>query len=354
MFFTYQESIGSMKNGMAWGFILLTVIAALHYDFGNDYIPYLKTYNEIVRSGFNLTHILSGEVWKEPGWSFICFAFYPLGGFFSLVIFLSVFQNVIYYKFIRRSVDSKWWVFAMFVYLFCTSYYVLNMSMFRQGLAISLFVWAFTFIKNKKLLQAAILVLCASSVHNSAKILIPFLFWGFIPMNGKFSKIISVVLGLMFFVLFFNPQTVNTIFMGFSDFEDVQKFTDTYNDNSNNATFGIGFICNTLPFVLFLYYLLKNKDAEVWKRQLVSLACIGTFIIPFGQIIPMITRVCMYFSVFTMAAIPIVYKWLPNINLQKAATIIYLMMTTYDYYLFMTDSAFSKYYATYHTIFSII
>lgn len=350
--FTYSESIGKMKNGMAWGFGLLTLLAALHYDFGNDYMPYLRSYDEITSYGFDWEAIINKDVWKEPGWALLCFAFYPIGGFFSLVIFLSILQNVVFYKFIRRYVDSKWWVLAVFIYLFSTSYYVLNMSMFRQGLAISLFAWAFTYIKDKKLLPAAALILCAASIHNSAKILIPFLFWGFIPMNEKFSKIISVLSAVLFFALFFNAETVNTIFMGFSDFEDIQRYIDTYENGVVTAKFGLGFICNTLPFVMFLYFLLNNKEAEVWQRQLVSLACIGTFVIPFGQIIPMIGRIGMYFGVFTICSIPIVYKWIPNYHIKRAVLSIFIMMTLYDYYLFFTDSAFAKYYSTYHTIFS--
>ena len=352
LLFTYCESIGKMKNGMAWGFTLLTILAALHYDFGNDYMPYLRTYNEITSYGFDWVAIINKDVWKEPGWALLCYAFYPIGGFFSLVIFLSILQNVIYYKFIRRYVDSKWWVFAVFIYLFSTSYYVLNMSMFRQGLAIALFVWAFTFIKDKKLLPAAALVIIAASVHNSAKVLLPFLFWGFIPMNEKSSKVISVLSAVLFVVLFFSPDTVNSLFMGLSDFEDVQIYSDTYGDSSNKASFGIGFILNTIPFVMFLYYMLKNNEAEVWQRQLVSLACIGTFIIPFGQIIPMIGRIGMYFGVFTISSIPIVYKWIPNYHIKRAVLFIFIMMTLYDYYLFFTDSAFAKSYSTYHTIFS--
>lgn len=354
LLFTRLESIGQMKNGMAWSFGLLTFLAAIHYDFGNDYMPYYNTYNQITSYSFNLDAVLNKDVWKEPGWVLLCYAFLPLGGFFSLVIFLSVLQNVIYYKFIKIYVEPKWWVLGVYIYLFSTSYYVLNMSMFRQGLAIALFVWAFTFFKDRKLLPAIILIICAASVHNSAKILMPFLIWGFIPFaSKKLTKYLSIFFGLLFLILFFNGDTVNTIFMSFADFEDFQNYTDTYEEGKGNS-YGLGFLFNTMPFFMFLYYLLKNQDAEIWQKQLVALACIGTFIIPFGNIIPMVTRLGLYFGVFTIAAIPIVYKWIPNKDLGKAVLYIYLLMTTYDYYLFFTDSAFAKYYSTFHTIFSAI
>ena len=352
LFFTYQESIGNCKNGLAWGVVLLTILAALHYDFGNDYMSYFNGYKEITNQGFDFDAILDKEVWKEPGWAFLCFAFYPLGGFFSLVIFLSILQNMIYYKFIQKYVDKKWLVLALFIYLFSTSYYVLNMSMLRQGLAISLFVWAFNFIKEKKILPAATLIISAASIHNSAMILFPFILWGEIPMNQTFSKIFSVVCGIIFFALYLNTEYVNLIFAGFMAMDNFQEYAITYEDTAYQATYGIGFIFKTIPFVMFLFYLLKNKEAERWQRQIVSIACIGTFIVPFAQNVPLITRIGLYFEVFTIFAIPIVYKWIPNIRIKIIVINILVMITLYDYYLFFDASVFAKYYSTYKTIFS--
>lgn len=354
LFLTYLESAGQVKKGMAYGFGLLTLLATIHYDFGNDYMPYYNTYNQITAFSFNWDAILNQEVWKEPGWALLCYLFLPLGGFFTMVAFLSVLQNIIYYRFIKRYVAPKWWTFSVFIYLFSTSYYVLNMSMFRQGLAIALFVWAFTFFKDRKLLPATLIVICAASVHNSAKILLPFLLWGFVPfISKKITKSVAIMFGILFLLLSFNGESVNAIFMSFADFEDFQIYTNTY-EGGNSNSYGLGFVFNTVPFFMFLYYLLRNSKAEVWQIQLVALACIGTFIIPFGNILPMVTRIGMYFGVFTIAAIPIVYKWIYDKNLGRVVLMIYIMMTLYDYYLFFTDSAFVKYYTNFHTIFSVL
>ena len=61
LFLTYLESAGQVKKGMAYGFGLLTLLAAIHYDFGNDYMPYYNTYNQITAFSFNSDAILNQD-----------------------------------------------------------------------------------------------------------------------------------------------------------------------------------------------------------------------------------------------------------------------------------------------------
>ena len=69
---TYLESKGKMKGGMKIGFILVTILGAIHYDYGNDYFSYLGNYEEITRYSFDLLGILAGEYYREPGWALLC------------------------------------------------------------------------------------------------------------------------------------------------------------------------------------------------------------------------------------------------------------------------------------------
>lgn len=351
---TYLETIGKLKDGMMWGFVLVTIIAAIHYDYGNDYMSYMQTYKDITYFDFNLSSILAGDVWKEPGWALLNYAFIPFGGFFGLVAALSVLQNVIYYKAIKRYVDKEWWPMAVFIYLFSTSLYVLNMSMMRQGLAISLFVWAFLYFKDRRIIPSLLILIAAASVHNSAKILLPFVLWGFIPMGKRFSKYMSYFYAVMFVVLYMNADFVNTIFMAFTTYKDFAVYSDYYANDNRTIKIGIGFIINLIPLIISLLYLLKKQDTEIWKRRLVCIACIGSFIIPFSLIIPLIGRVGMYFSAYTIFSIPITYKWITRKELKLLFMLIYLLITLYDYFGFFSSEVFSKEYSTYKTIFSAL
>lgn len=351
---TYLETIGKLKDGMMWGFVLVTIIAAIHYDYGNDYMSYMQMYKEITYFDFNLSSVLAGDVWKEPGWALLNYAFIPLGGFFGLVAALSVLQNVIYYKAIKRYVDKEWWTMAVFIYLFSTSLYVLNMSMMRQGLAISLFVWAFLYFKDRRIIPSLLILIAAASVHNSAKILLPFVLWGFIPMGKKFSKYMSYFYAVMFVVLYMNADFVNTIFMAFMEIEDMAKYADIYGNDEKTGKFGLGFIINLIPFIISLYYLLKCYDTDIWKRRLICIACIGFFITPFTLIVPLMNRVGMYFAAYSVFAIPITYDWIKRKELRYSFLVIYILMALYSYFGFFSSEVFSEAYSTYKTIFSAL
>jgi hypothetical protein len=39
---THLESKGQLKNGMAIGFVIMTILAVIRYDYGNDYMNYYR------------------------------------------------------------------------------------------------------------------------------------------------------------------------------------------------------------------------------------------------------------------------------------------------------------------------
>lgn len=357
---TWLEVKGEIKWGMGWAFVLLTIIEAIHYDFGNDYMPYLQMYEEITRYPFSLTAILHGDTLKEPGWEILNYFFVCFGGFFGLVAFISIVQNIIYFKFIRRYVTRGWWVMAVFIYLFNSSFYLLNMSMLRQGLAISLFVLALPYILNRKFIPAIIIILVAGSFHASARILIPFAFFGLLPVEGRAIKIIAISSFVLLISLFISQDLLQGILMRVLDTGDMLDshgfldYAETYSQMENNVTFGLGYVIGLIPFIVAICYLLKNDESLVWQRRVACLALIGTIIIPFTRIIPLISRVSLYFSVYTICSVPIMYKWISKKSVQYIIVAIYVFMTLYSYYGFFHGSVYAKYYSTYHTIFSAI
>ena len=99
--FTFLESRGTFPNGMKLGFVLVTILGVIHYDFGNDYMSYYSVYESIKDVPFDFELIMSGDLYREPGWVFLNYLFKPVGGFFMLVAVLSIIQNVIIYNFIN-------------------------------------------------------------------------------------------------------------------------------------------------------------------------------------------------------------------------------------------------------------
>lgn len=354
LFLTYIESRGQMKNGMKFGFMLLTFLGAIHYNYGNDYMPYLETAVQYTNHDFNLSEILSGDVFHDVGWVLLCWLFKPFGGFFVMVAVLNVIQNIIIYRFIKDNVELKWWPLAVFVYLFTTNFYLMSFSMMRQMFVMVMFLWLWKYIIRKRWWIPLIVLYLCSFIHGSAKVLMPFAFWGFIPMKN--AKYVGIGYGALLIVLWLFKNTLIEIFQYTIAMNAVfSEYTETYGDIADTSGFGVGFIINMIPFVLSLNLLMSdNGKYSSHVKSLVALSAISFLIAPFGQIVSLIGRVGMYFNVFSIAAIPYIYSNIKNNIHQFVFLLLYVLITLYGYVLFFLDSPYSEYYSTFHTIFSQI
>lgn len=66
---TYLESKGRIKSGMLYGFVIITFLGMIHYNYGTDYEGYHDSYQNIISCPFNLKAIWNQEYGKgtEPG-----------------------------------------------------------------------------------------------------------------------------------------------------------------------------------------------------------------------------------------------------------------------------------------------
>ena len=86
---TYLDSKNQMRNGMRIGFILVTLLAVIHYNYGNDYMAYLEVYDDVKKySAYNFNLIFDETLFRDSGWALICYLFNHLGGFFMMVAVL--------------------------------------------------------------------------------------------------------------------------------------------------------------------------------------------------------------------------------------------------------------------------
>ena len=351
---TYLASINRLPNGLKYAFGILAFIGVIHYDYGNDYMVYLRDYNDIVSHQFDFDAIMEKEVFRNPGWAILCYLFFYLGGFFSLVAVLNVFLNYVYYQFISHYVERRYWPLSVFLYVTYSSLYLLNFSMMRQGLTIALFVFSWQFMKERKWLTSLIIYLIAVQMHTSALVLLPFAFFGFLAkINGKF---VAVLFGAIFVVLFKYGNVVNEILTIFMGIEDVETYVKTYEDISYERTYGLGFVLSSIPFFVSLWYLYNNKTAENHKSIiLVIISCLGAFVAPFADMLPMLGRMSFYFGAYTIAAVPLTYNSIKNKNVQCVLLFLLVLLHVYSYiFFFSSSSVYGKAYAEFHTIFEVL
>lgn len=352
LLFTYLETKGKMAGGMKAGFFLIAFLGVIHYDYGNDYMPYYDLFKQVTNYPFDLDAILAKDYYRDPGWVILCFLFKPIGGFFMMVAVLNIIQNCIVYKFIKKNVEKKWWVMAFFIYLFVTSYYLMSFSMMRQMLVVMVFLGMWPYIIERKWWIPLIVIYLCTYVHGSALVLLPFAFWGFIPIDK--AKYIGVCYAVVLVSLWFFGDALNSVFQyAMSMDAEFSEYADRYGNDETGLKLGFGFIINMIPFVLSVLFLLSKEDKYTANdKSLVALGAIAFLIIPFGQIIRLVSRISTYFGIFSIATLPLIYANIKNRMVRIGLVTLYVLITIYDYWLFFAEGVFVEKYTTFHTIFN--
>lgn len=350
---TFLESKKIIPNGMRWGFVLVTFLGCIHYDYGNDYMNYMNDYKMDTKYPFDLIAIITDEYIKEPGWVLLSYLFKPIGGFFMMVAALNIFQNIIVYKTIKKYVEKNWWPMAVFIYLFSTCFYLLNFSMMRQGLVVCVFLWSWQWIVEKKWIKTIVVLFVCANIHKSALVLLPFAFWGFIPMkNGKFL-VLSII--VVFASLWMMSSLMSDILLSLMVIEEVADYAMKYGDSTDVETFRMGYLLGLIPFFLALRYLFFDKSEDGQGRKpLVALSVVPFLIDPFSSLIPLISRVSYYFIAYQILAFPVIYKYVNHYLLRYIFLFIYVLLILYTYLGFFSSPVWIGKYTVFKTIFSQI
>lgn len=346
---TYLNSIDKNRNGMFIGFCLMTFLAMIHYDYGNDYMSYYSVYLEISNYD-SISQVLNMDVYREPGWAVLNFIFRYLGGFFSLVAIISLYEGIVYYKAIKRYLPKNLWVLGIFLYLIRTSFYLLNFSMLRQGLVIAVFLALWPWIEKKKWIPCLIILYLTSTIHSSALILLPFCFWGYLSVKNSrvlaFSLIaILIALSLSTSLLVMVSETV------LETSNSLQQYAGKYGQSSMGFQFGVGALIYLIPTIVTWFYLGYRAQTEEYKRM-AALSLVSTLITPFNTILPMVGRIAFYFSAYSIFVLPLAYMSIKKKELRIVLLSLYCLIVAYDYYVFFTSDVFGEHYKTFHTIFS--
>lgn len=353
---TYLDSRGSLKNGMSLGFILVTILGCIHYNYGNDYIGYHEMYYEITSLPLRFDYLLGNIYNRDPGWVVLNHLFKHLGGFFMMVAVLNVIQNLVYFKFIKDNLQKKHWFFAMMIYLMSSSLYVMNFSMMRQGLAMALFIWSWTFLKTKRVIPALIILLIASAIHRSAQMLLPFVLLAIIPINNKIT--VATYISLII-ALYFSASLLSDVFSSLNTLDELQgkqslEYYSRTTESDDLSSIGLGFWVNMIPFVVAMWVLIRyGSNMDNAHKLLIAIFSVSFLVAPLGQALSILGRFGMYFEAFKIAAIPYIYSLLPK-KWNQVVTALFVLMLVYGYISFFRSPIWIKDYSTFHTIFSVL
>lgn len=287
--------------------ILFVISSTRTIWYGSDVIRYINIYQDLTYIDFpSLIESSIGGDMKDP-------VFYLSSKLISLTganyrIWLSVISGVFIYSVSRIIKIHSPYPFISVVALISLGYFSFSMTGLRQTIAISIILFSYSFIRERKLLQFIICVILASLFHSSALIFL-------ISYPISFNKIDwknILILVFAFLILFISPTFIRSLISLFS-----------WNDTLANYAFRettltlSGFIIQFFIFIFYMVFInniLTNNHKDI---ILFNISFVGLFFQLFATEIAEFFRISMYFSIFNIILIPIAIKSIKNTNLRR-------------------------------------
>lgn len=330
-------------------FFIYTVFLGIRYMWGNDmtnYYDMFRQFNSVDNDLFNLN--IDYKEGKEYGWMILNILCKPIG-FFGMQMLLAVFQNYILYIFIRRNVTPNWYWFATLIYGFGMDFMVLSASMMRQFLAMIIFILSSYYVANNRFFIGILLVFLAASMHQSAWILLPFCFLGYLNVNFKKNDLywIALILILWLFLADLLSRGVVEFLMASDIFSVYENYMGLGVENSD---MNWGAIIHYLITCLLLVHIGYMSDIE--KRVIVLLTSISFVFVPLMSFGVMIARIGYYFSLFSIIGYPVVMQyWRFGSYSRNFLVLLIVFLYIRNFFGFFNSEVWHTAYYEYHTIF---
>lgn len=345
LLFAYLSKLRNNNYGLFSAFIIIFLFLSFRYNYGNDYKGYLDLFYDI-NSNFKL--YIGGSYKTEIGWVFLNRIFHPFG-FFSMIIFLALINCIAYYKFITKFVEKKYYWFAVLIYYFNSNFLLIQLSAMRQCLAIVLFIFSLDYIINKKYIKSFALLLLASSFHYSSFFTIPIIFISLL-INLKIKLFHIAILVVLFVYLFAFGNLFKSQFMLISSLIFGDQYLQYQNLDISKPN-----LVNILTYSVTIIFILKYyNNFNSYYKFFVKLLIIGILIIPIGFILPLASRLALYFLPLSIIVYPklielIEFKLIKKLFIFGVISVILIRLIT-----FFLSSIYGPYYSNYSTIFEAL
>lgn len=327
---------------VGFSFVILAAFAALRYNYGNDYNSYMKAY-ETIRSG--------GEVFENEILYTLLNRITP--SFYLLIALTSLLFICVVYKLVSQHLIGGSQGLAVLIFVINPYLFLMNLSAIRQCIAMCFFILATKFLQDRKPIQYIAMILLASMFHLSALVLLPVYFFISDKEMNK-TQIFLIASGMILFLL--EGSVVSSLIeTGLSIFDN-SEYMYYYSQGATNSL-----RATILTGVYFIYVAINLMYLKGYKLICGKLYLIGLFLGMFAFHFSVITRIQMYFDIFSIVTIPAIIeyhlnvaedRWKKIINIFLFPTLI-LMIYLARYYTFFANPMWEKF-SNYHTIFEAL
>ncbi len=341
VFFAYLARNKSGEHFLKLSFFIIFYFMALRYNFGNDYSAYMNGFY-IINSNPNISY-WGGDIHFEAGWIFLCRLFKPFG-FFALIAFISLFNCIVYYRFLKKYVLPNYYWFAVFFYTFNSSIMLVNLSAIRQSIAIAFFLISLEYVYKKNAIKFLLCIACASLFHSTALVLLPVYLIGL--FNYRINKLAAFFVFVAYLILFRLTEVIMPLISIFL-LLNIKNYA-LYMEQSESSA-GLGVLLYSILLLLILSYAKKLNNENLLMSKV---AILHFAIIPLGLSVAMFYRIGFYFTPALIAVFPQLFLNIRPLFVKRSIVILVVLHTMYSYNQFMKSETYSEAFSTYRTIMS--
>lgn len=291
--------------------VYLTFLIGVRYGVGIDYFTYEEWFHYWYKN-ITAEWIYSGLVFLLKTTS---------GEFYHLTLLMALLTNIYIYKGLtKRGVKNFYLVLAIMV--FASSNLFVFANIMRQGLAIAIFFYSSTFIKERNKLKYFFYIIIGSGFHISMLFLIPFYYLN--KINISLKNYITLII-ISYFLVYTNfSSKIFQFIIGISPY-DTKYFENNSIFTENPSVLSIGVlmrVCISIIILIFSNKLDKSLNIEKSYYQLgiiINILSISTYM--FG-------RIGIYFQNFDVLMIPMLIKSIQNKNLRIIILVVIIFSIT--------------------------
>lgn len=301
--------------------VLPLVIWAGFRGYVGDTGAYIQAFREMP-SSFSGINSYMDSITKDYGFYFVSALIKCLIGNRNTIYFIigACVQCFLLFRIYRKYSTS--YVVSFFLFIVSTDYISWIFNGMRQFVAVTITIACFPWIIEKKYTRAIIVILVASLFHQSALLVIPFVF----IVQGKAwnKKTILFILAVIVAVIFADRFTdILDNMLAETQYQNVVSDWESWEDDGTNLLRVLVYSIPAILSFIGLKYIRKEDDSVINICANMSIASAGLYVVSMFTSGIFIGRLPIYFSLYSYILLP----WeINHMFTKRSAQIIYLVM----------------------------
>ena len=321
-------------------FVFLPIIIWAGFRDGTGYADtnaYIALYKSLPENMHQLLTYLGG---LEKDWGFYFFSGVIKQifgeGYRPFLLIIAIVQGMSLIKFYQKYSEN--YVLSIALFILSGEYMGWMMNGMRQFLAVCIIYFAIPWIVEKKYIRCILVILLASTIHQTAIIMLPIIF---IVQGKPWNKKTIATLGIALVALIASSQFTNFLNVAMEDTVYATNISEMVNQTGTNP---IRVLVYSLPALLSLLgkrYIENKSDTIVNITVNMSIITMALSVIGMMTSGVMIGRLSIYTSLFNYVLLP--YE-LDNIFEERTAKILKVVMIIMYimYYYYMMHFAYGR------------